>query len=229
MQAVSLDDAFGELRAIRAAIERAEQNRTPQSKLITQRRILVAALVAAVLLQLVEILRSPSLTSSLYFTHYVEFYRYLAIGMIFAILVVSVGLLYLLLWRTARKDGEALAGYLSRNFSYLQGFGFLSDLFVKFVLVSILFLAERPDWISALLVIFTGDYLIQGRFFCLPLRMSLVWGWLYLLLGAVILLYLDGLLSYALAAFLAPSIVSVLYCSRRLSTASGSEPNQEQD
>jgi hypothetical protein len=36
--------------------------------------------------------------------------------------------------------------------------------------------ARHPEWVAALLTLFIGDYLIQGRFFVLPLRAGLAVG-----------------------------------------------------
>jgi hypothetical protein len=118
------------------------------------------------------------------------------------------------LWRVARREGENLSSYVERNFAYLRVLSFGSDLFLKFIATAAVILAGRGDWVAPLLMIFTGDYLLQGRVFILPLRGALVFGLGCFVLGVVQLLWLEGSLVYPLSVFCAACLLSLLHSSR---------------
>ena len=88
-------------------------------------------------------------------------------------LLLLLSCLYFTVWRAARKEGEDFTGYAARNFRYLRNLSFLSDLLIKFVVLALLIMAPKPEWIGPMLLAFTADYLIQGRFFVLPPAISL--------------------------------------------------------
>lgn len=83
---------------------------------------------------------------------------------------------YFLAWRAARHSGQSFNDYLVRNFQYLRNLSFVSDLLVKFIPLSFVVLAGRPEWVAPLLSLYIADYLFQGRFFTLSTRVSLVLG-----------------------------------------------------
>jgi len=58
--------------------------------------------------------------------------------------------------------------YIVRNFIYIKNLSLISDLLMKFIALSLAILAGKPEWIAPLLAAFTGDYLLQNRFFTLP-------------------------------------------------------------
>jgi hypothetical protein len=102
--------------------------------------------------------------------------------------LVGVALLmcvYFLAWRAARHSGQSFDDYLVRNFQYLRNLSFVSDLLVKFVPLSFVVLAGRPEWVAPLLSLYIADYLFQGRFFTLSTRVSLVLGGASLIAAAV--------------------------------------------
>ena len=84
--------------------------------------------------------------------------------------------IYFIAWRAAHRQGDELNSYLSRNFQYLSRLSFASDLTMKFVPMSLLVIAGHAEWIPSLLSLFIGDYLIQGRFFSIPTRTSILLG-----------------------------------------------------
>src|SRR5262249_20084845 len=86
-----------------------------------------------------------------------------------AFLAVCIAILYSVVSRAASKIEDELDNYIKRHFSYLQNLSHLSDLLVKFAVVASLIMGARPDWVAPFLLIFTADYLMQGRFFTLPL------------------------------------------------------------
>ncbi|MEK9786374.1 MAG: hypothetical protein VW546_10230 [Gammaproteobacteria bacterium] len=111
--------------------------------------------------------------------------RLLGIALIAGLLVGLVILLYLVIWRAARNSGEDFNQYLVRNFRYARLLSYLSDLFIKFVAVSLLILGGHTAWIGPLLLVFTGDYLIQGRLFTLSTRVAIGLGAFCIVAGLV--------------------------------------------
>jgi len=111
--------------------------------------------------------------------------RLLGVALIAGLLVGLVILLYLVIWRAARNSGEDFNQYLVRNFRYARLLSYLSDLFIKFVAVSLLILGGHTAWIGPLLLVFTGDYLIQGRLFTLSTRVALGLGAFCIVAGLV--------------------------------------------
>jgi len=111
--------------------------------------------------------------------------RLLGVALIAGLLVGLVILLYLVLWRAARNSGEDFNQYLVRNFRYARLLSYLSDLFIKFVAVSLLILGGHTAWIGPLLLVFTGDYLIQGRLFTLSTRVAIGLGAFCIVAGLV--------------------------------------------
>ena len=84
--------------------------------------------------------------------------------------------IYFLAWRAARHSGQSFNDYLVRNFQYLRNLSLVSDVLVKFVPLSLIVLAGRPEWVAPVLSLYIADYLVQGRFFTLSTRVSLVLG-----------------------------------------------------
>ncbi|MGA0844887.1 MAG: hypothetical protein ACO3RT_12155 [Arenicellales bacterium] len=111
--------------------------------------------------------------------------RLLGVALIAGLLVGLVILLYLVIWRAARNSGEDFNQYLVRNFRYARLLSYLSDLFIKFVAVSLLILGGHTAWIGPLLLVFTGDYLIQGRLFTLSTRVAIGLGAFCIVAGLV--------------------------------------------
>ena len=120
-------------------------------------------------------------------------------------------MLYFIIWCTARIEGESFESFAGRNFSYLSFLGFLSDLFVKFCAVSLVILAGRADWVAPLLMIFLSDYLIQGRFFVLPVRLGLLLALLLIMLGVLQCLLWYGTVLLPLGAFILLSVMTIIY------------------
>ena len=81
-----------------------------------------------------------------------------------------------LAWRAARHSGQSFDDYLVRNFQYLRNLSLVSDLVVKFIPLSLLVVGGHSEWVAALLSLYIADYLVQGRFFSLPTRASLLLG-----------------------------------------------------
>jgi hypothetical protein len=129
---------------------------------------------------------------------------------------------YLIVWRNAQLAGEELSAFIRRNFRYLSFATLTSDLFIKFSAVSLVILAQRPDWVAPILIACTGDWLIQGRGFMLPVKISIPLGFCFLVLSVFTLIYLEGYVYQALIPFLIPGILSLLHVQRLIQVESSS-------
>src|SRR4030067_1199311 len=88
--------------------------------------------------------------------------------------IALVMCLYFLAWRGARYADQSFNDYVARNFQYRKVLSLASDLLVKFIPLSLLVLAGHSQWVAPLLSLYIADYLVQGLFFSLPTRASLV-------------------------------------------------------
>jgi hypothetical protein len=116
-------------------------------------------------------------------------------------LAVFVMCLYFIVWRSSRASEQEFSGYVAKNFRYLRSLSLVADLLVKFIVFSLVMLAPRPEWIAPLLVVFIADYLIQGRFFHFPVKVSLAMGLGCLLIAAFMYFYPMILLLWPLLLF----------------------------
>ncbi len=136
----------------------------------------IMAITGCIGLLLAECFGSPSITEMVLLTKQEANLQLYGIASIAYLLILLVGLLYFVLWRAAGSIGLKLEEFIRKNFSYLKNMNLLSDLFVKFCFASALLLAQKPEWFAAMLVLFTADYLIQGRFFYFSVRTSYLLG-----------------------------------------------------
>lgn len=202
---VAVQEVLRDIAKIRRVIERVEVD---GGKSLSQRStemhvaLHIALFALAGGLLAVELLRTPSITSLLYLSNAWFTMRVMLIASLAIMLLFMVATLYLVIWRAARRNEESFDAYIDRNFIYLKQLSFMSDLFVKFVAVSLVILSGRADWVAAFLFICTGDYLLQGRMFVLPFRLSLAFGLGSILLGCIQLIWFSGRLSYPLIGFL---------------------------
>lgn len=124
---------------------------------------------------------------------------------IFGILTVLCGALYFFVYRAAKRSNRDFNEYVARNFTYLKNLSFVSDLVVKFAMISVVVLAERPEWVAPLCMLFVGDYLIQGRLFTISLNWAFVLGAVCMLAAVAMVCFNSTLLiwpfiAYAIAA-----------------------------
>jgi hypothetical protein len=207
----SIERALRDVSDIKLAIDRVGRGRKFGGVTIPSKLHLIIHLVLSVnvfTLILLEIFRYPSMTEVLYYTYILEDLRWICIGVIGLVLVTLVSAFYIAVRRAARKEGEEFSSFISRNFVYLQNLSFISDLLLKFIVIALVMVAKRPDWVASILLMFTGDYLIQGRLFILPLRTALLCGVLCILSGIIQLMFFNGELVYAFAAFFLVSAMS---------------------
>ena len=210
----SIEQALRDVADIRRAVELAQradsrQRRSGITRLHRNLHIVLVSLAAAWLIR--EVAFQHTATNLLYYSHFADYeFRIVIAALAGAILFLLCGALYFAVWRAAQRAGEELGSYIHRNFLYLRAVSFSSDLFSKFIAVTVVILAGRGDWVAPLLLICTGDYLLQGRLFVLPVRLALLLGLGCFIFGLAQLFWLSGSLSYPLAAFLLVSIMSLL-------------------
>ena len=129
--------------------------------------------------------------------------------------------LYVLVFRASRRAQEDFPRFVSRNFAYLKNLSLLSDLLVKVAALAVVIHLGQPRWLAPLLVLFVGDFLLQGRFFALPLRPSLGVGLLCVGGAGALAVWGDEVLSAStmlnvpLAVFVAVSAMSLWHLVRR--------------
>lgn len=111
----------------------------------------------------------------------------LNVGVLLIALVIGF---YIFVRLRSQGEGEPLHGFATRHFVYYRNFSILADLFVKFLVFSLIILAGKPEWIAAILVLFTADTAIHGRHFFLPLLQSTLVG-IITFTAALGMLFLD--------------------------------------
>ncbi len=172
--------ALLDIAAFRRALDRNEGDPL-DSKLVgvtLQANMLVhsIAFAAALALCLVELTTNGSMAATLLAGSQSSELREFGIGIMGFVLAGLLVALYFVLWRAARTEGEELGTYISRNFRYVKNLSLISDLAIKFMTVALLVWAGRADWVGPVLIAFTGDYLLQGRFFAFPTKLALPLG-----------------------------------------------------
>lgn len=172
--------ALADVALIRRSLDQSEQDPldsrlvgvTLEANLVLQ----ALAFTSALLLVMLEILSGNAITHTLMIGGQYDEFRRFGIGIMAFILVGLLVALYFVLWRAALHSGESVSAYITRNFRYVKNLSLISDLLMKFITLALLLLANRPEWVAPLLLAFTGDYLLQGRFFTLPTRISVMAG-----------------------------------------------------
>ena len=172
--------ALADIALIRRSLDQSEEDQldsrlvgvTLEANLVLQ----ALAFISALLLVALEILSGNAITHTLMVGGELDEFRRFGIGMMGFILVGLIVALYFVLWRAVLHNGENVSAYITRNFRYVKNLSLLSDLLMKFITLALLLLANRPEWVAPALVAFTGDYLLQSRFFTFPTRTSVVLG-----------------------------------------------------
>lgn len=172
--------ALADIALIRRTLDQSEQapldsqlvGVTLEANLVLQ----TLAFISALLLVALEILSGHAITHTLMIGGQIDEFRRFGIGIMAFILTGLLVALYFVLWRAALHSGESVSAYITRNFRYVRNLSLVSDLLMKFITLALLLLADRPEWVAPVLLAFTGDYLLQGRFFTFPTRTSVVLG-----------------------------------------------------
>ncbi|MGZ6398913.1 MAG: hypothetical protein ACXWQ0_15265 [Bdellovibrio sp.] len=129
-------------------------------------------------------------------------------------LPIIIMCIYFIAFRAARLSKQNFNDYLTTNFQYLRNTSLVSDLFTKFIPLSLLVLAGHSEWVAPILSLYIADYLIQGRYFNLPIRISFILGLLSVLAGIAQYVFNSAQLIWPLAHFSLVSALSISYLFR---------------
>jgi hypothetical protein len=176
----AIQRAVNDLAVIRRAIEKAGDQDTgvPPNALAVDAGLLfqgLCLLIAAALI-VYELISSGEMTSIMMISAHDTEIGLLGLAQVAFVGVTLLMCLYFMVWRASRHSEQSFQDYLVRNFHYLRNLSLVSDLLTKFIPLSLLVLAGRPEWIAPLLCLYVADYLVQGRFFSLSARVSLLLG-----------------------------------------------------
>ena len=167
------------------------------------------ALCTALILSVIEILFEGTLSRAMMLGSESLDLRLAGIGIVVLMLAGMITALYFVLWQAAQHSGEEFGTYIARNFRYARHVSYLSDLLMKFLVLALILLAGKPQWVAPLLLAFTGDYLLQGRLFTLPTRVAVTFG-ISCITAALIQFFVGSdLLLVPLIAFALISAISV--------------------
>jgi hypothetical protein len=214
-----IQEAIKDLAVIRQAMERAEnEEKTAGSVLnvsLGAHLVLQAMALAVSSVVIVTELATNNLNTQVMLLSS-QSAELRAIGLIETAFMLStlVVTLYFVVRRAAKDSDRDFNYYITRNFTYLRNTSFLSDLFVKFTVFAALILAQKPEWVAPMFLIFTGDYLLQGRFFRLPVTWNLLLGSACFLGGFIQFLYSSALLLYPFVAVALISASSIYHLNR---------------
>lgn len=175
-----IQKALADIALIRRTLDQSDQDSldarlvgvTLEANLVLQ----AVAFVSALLLLALEILSGNAITHTLMTGGQLDQFRRFGIGMMGFILLGLLVTLYFVLWRAALHNGENVSAYIARNFRYVKNLSLISDLMIKFITLALLLLANKPEWVAPVLLAFTGDYLLQGRFFTFPTKTAVILG-----------------------------------------------------
>lgn len=212
MEQQSIRAALDEISFVRNAVVAQSLKRESQiletsfsaNKVVQQFTLIMCALHLVV-----EVTFGNYITRTMIQKNAEPFYKFLGITSIAAILFVSLSLLYVLVWKAARRQGEGWGAYVKKNFSYLSSQATVSDLFIKFAVISTLIYFEKPQLVSPFLFLFIADYLFQRRFFTLSTKASNICGGLALTFGILQLVLENSLVIWPLVFFGLVNVISL--------------------
>ena len=210
-----VQDAVSDLALIRRAIEKAggKNPAIPGNRIALEAGLIFQGLCLLIALGLLvyELLSGRQMTQIMMMSTHDPELGFLGLGQVALTGIALVMCLYFLTWRGAYHAEQGFAEYVARNFHYLRNLSFISDLLVKFIPLSLLVLAGQSQWVAPLLSLYIADYLVQGRFFSIPTRMSLVFAVISFIVAASQYLAHSVQLLWPLLHFSAVTAVSVLF------------------
>jgi len=201
--------AIDDLATVRKAIDRGDDTKpgfASSANLLAQ----VTALLGAGVILGAEIVFRDFTAQVLNLTIHFPDLRLATIATIGLVLAILCAALYFIVYRASRASQRDFSRFVARNFAYLKNLSFLCDLLVKFAVVSLLIHVGKPEWVAPLLFLFVGDYLIQGRFFTLPIRIAFALGLLSIVAGVVQAYLGSSLLRWPLAGFVLVCTLSLI-------------------
>ena len=171
----NLKKAIDDLAALRSIIESSSDAglRAGVIGFIPNMIIHVALLIFLVACIIYELLNDYQVSGLIVLTAKSQESQLVGLSALLSIFMLGIITVYFVVWVAAYHSKTSLKTYILRNFNYLRGVSFVSDLIVKLLFLSLLILSKHPQWISPLIFIFIGDYLIQKRFFIIATRISI--------------------------------------------------------
>lgn len=227
----SIQSAVNDLATIRRAIDKAGG----QDPAIPANRIAIEAglvfqglcLLIAVALLAYELLSDRDMTHIMLLSGRDAELGFLGLAQVAMTGIALVMCLYFLAWRGARHAEQSFHDYVARNFQYLKNLSLVSDLLVKFIPLSLLVLGGHSEWVAPVLSLYIADYLVQGRFFSLPTRASLVFGVVSFIAAGVQYLTHSVQLLWPLVHFAVITALSLFFLVSAQSEVSRSVPAAE--
>lgn len=171
----NVQDVVQDILSIRRSInafQSSKEGKIGQSAYQAQLVLQGIALFFNVVMIAIEVFGNHWITRNLVSPQIGEHGNFLIALSIGAFLALCVSISYFTVSRAAKNVGDDLNNYIKRNFTYLKNLTHVSDLMVKFIVIGTLLHVGRANLIAPFLLIFTADYLLQGRFFSLPIRSS---------------------------------------------------------
>ena len=172
---ISVEEAVSSLHEIRKIIDRVQHPGGQSSAFVPRLVIQLGAGLLSGFFLLAEVF-TGIVTDSFLLSRMDTEYRLFGISSMGSSLLCMVIIMFCVLEMGAKINKTRTQEYIAKHFSQLSFLSFTSDLLVKFVALSAVIWALRPEWVAPLLLIFTGDYLLQGRLFTLPFRLGLFVG-----------------------------------------------------
>lgn len=214
----AIQSAVNDLAVIRRAIERAgnQDVGVPPNAVAVDAGLLfqgVCLLIAGALI-VYEFMSSGEMTSVMMISARDTEIGLLGLAQVALVTVTLLMCLYFIVWRASRHSGQDFQDYLVRNFQYLRNLSLISDLLTKLIPLSLLIIAGHPEWIAPLLCLYVADYLVQGRFFSMSARVSLLLGVAALAVAVTQYLLHSPNLLWPLILFACATVVSLLFLVR---------------
>lgn len=135
----------------------------------------------------------------------------LGLGSVLVLLAMILICFYYLVWNASAENGQTLSDFIEVNFRYLKNLSLVSDLLLKFFIAGLFVLNGQGQVIPVLCVLFIADYLIQGRYFSLPLKSSLMTGIICVIAAAAAYLLKWNNFFIPLGIFAIVSLASIAY------------------
>ncbi|HVK62409.1 MAG TPA: hypothetical protein VM432_12700 [Bdellovibrionales bacterium] len=209
--------AMQDIVAIRRSIQSYKKTKDGQigeSRFQANQKIHLMTFALCSLFAVIELFTGFGITRALIQESTASIPRALILLSIGVFLALCIATMYFVVNRAAESTQDDFQNYIKRNFVYLQNLSHLSDLSIKFVVVAALLFVNKPEWIAPFLFLFTADYLLQGRFFVLSIRSSMLCAIACAVAAAIMFYANNGQVLWPLIGFDILTAVSI----RRLST-----------
>ncbi len=172
----SIQNAIHDLAVIKKAMLRTSAGNGPNhaKAVSTHKLILIASFLFTLVFIGFELATQQTITDFMMSSQNNPDIKIMGLMQVALLLPTVLLCLYFILWRAARKVDEPLTEFLAKHFKFLYSLGFVSDLAIKFVCLSLIVMSLHPEWVAPLLSLFIADFLIQGRLFNIGFRTALV-------------------------------------------------------